>query len=180
MCRAQKIYLFSDGERIKVCPIYFLFLRRKLRSVKRPVLSLYFLTFSDCFFPLTRVISERISEEVLLPPLAVGSRKRRWSIVQEVTAIGKCNGFEIVGGRSELVALGFALGVDRELHCVLHWKLHWVLHLSNPKTGRSSQRGCIRCAPRKVVDRKRFRLEGKTRASKMHIQTEFFKTTVWV
>ena len=35
--------------------------------------------------------------------------------MQEVTAIGKCNGFEIVGGRSELVALGFAQGVDREL-----------------------------------------------------------------
>ena len=35
--------------------------------------------------------------------------------MQEVTAIGKCNGFEIVGGRSELVALGVALGVAQRV-----------------------------------------------------------------
>ena len=73
MCRAQKIYLFSDGVRIKVCPIYFPF----LRSVKKPDLRLYFLTFSDSFSPQTRMISERIREEVLLPPVAVGSSRKR-------------------------------------------------------------------------------------------------------
>ena len=42
---AQKIYLFSDGVRIKVCPIYFPF----LRSVKRPEIS-------DCIFLRSRTV----------------------------------------------------------------------------------------------------------------------------
>ena len=71
---AQKIYLFSNGERIKVCPIYFPF----LRSVKRPEISgCSFLRSRTVFSPQTRVISERIREEVLLPPVAVGSSRKR-------------------------------------------------------------------------------------------------------
>ena len=45
--------------------------------------------------------------------------------MQEATAIGKCNGFEIVGRRSELDAVRVALGVAlRDALGELHWLLH--------------------------------------------------------